>query len=126
MRFTDHEDGTVTDSLTGLMWTKDANMYGRRIWAKVFSDCESCTVGGYNDWRLPTVKELQSLIDFDRHDPALPVGHPFSNVQSSCYWSSSTHAYGTGFVWLVPLFNGGVGYYGKGNDYYVWCVRGGK
>ncbi|NIO68243.1 MAG: DUF1566 domain-containing protein, partial [Anaerolineae bacterium] len=44
------------------------------------------------DWRLPNVRELQSLIDYGRQTPALPSGHPFTGVQSSLYWSSTTHA----------------------------------
>jgi hypothetical protein len=126
-RFTDHGDGTVTDNLTGLMWTKNADMYGQRTWAEALSDCAGCTEGGYNDWRLPNVRELQSLIDYGQYDPALPDNHPFDPVQSSYYWSSSTYANATGLAWYVSLYVGGyVNYNGKGSGSYVWCVRGGQ
>jgi hypothetical protein len=127
-RFTDHGDGTVTDNLTGLMWTKDANMYGQRTWADALSDCASCTEGGHSDWRLPNVRELHSLIDYGRYNPAFPAGHPFTNVQSSWYRSSSTYASATSAAWLVNLSNGGVFGNGKsyGTGHYVWCVRGGQ
>jgi hypothetical protein len=79
-------------------------------------------------WRLPNVRELQSLIDYGNYNPALPTGHPFTNVQSvGWYWSSTTYAYFPWYAWLVyfhdGLLNGDV----EGNGYYgAWCVRGGQ
>jgi len=66
-------------------------------------------------WRLPNIKELQSLIDFGQLDPALPAGHPFTGVQSSGeigeesrYWSSTTRAgfNNTYFAWNLVLYDG--------------------
>jgi len=79
--------------------------------------------GTHTDWRLPNVKELQSLIDFGNYNPALPTGHPFSNVQSSYYWSSSTGADDTFYAWGVDMGYGGVYYGTKTIDFYVWPVR---
>lgn len=61
--FYDNGDGTVTDLNTGLMWqqTPDFDQYG---WEEAFDYADELTTGGYTDWRLPTVKELYSLIDF--------------------------------------------------------------
>jgi hypothetical protein len=92
-RFTDHGDGTVTDNLTGLIWLKNANCFGRRTWNQALSECNNLANGSCGltdgssagDWRLPNVRELQSLVDYSRYDPALPAGHPFSNVQSTYY-----------------------------------------
>jgi hypothetical protein len=72
------------------------------------------------------VRELQSLIDYGRYLPALPDGHPFTNVQSSWYWSSSTFACYASHAWRVFFYSGYVYYYGKNSAYYVWCVRGGQ
>jgi hypothetical protein len=94
-RFTDNGDGTVTDNLTGLMWTKDANLYERKIWGTALDHANNLSLGSdgcgtsYTDWRLPNVKELQSLIDFGNEAPALSSGHPFINVGDK-YWSSTT------------------------------------
>jgi hypothetical protein len=110
-RFTDNGDGTVTDNLTGLFWLKNANCFGTRTWNEALSDCNglangSCGLAGdwnAGDWRLPNVRELFSLIDFGQSGPGLPDGHPFSNVQTSSYWSSTTspltpaNAYWVGF-----------------------------
>jgi len=77
-RFTVSGD-SVTDNLTGLMWTKDAN-FGSKTWGQAKSYCSSLSWGGYDDWRLPNVLELQSLIDYALQNPALPTGHPFTDV----------------------------------------------
>ena len=135
-RFTDNSDGTVTDTLTGLIWLKNANCFGYIVWAQALSDSisladGSCgltdgSVGG--DWRLPNVKELQSLIDYGQNTPALPLAHPFSVVQSYYYWSSSTYVgYSGDCAWIVNMNTGNVEYDDKDNyAYYVWPVRGGQ
>jgi Protein of unknown function (DUF1566). len=65
-RFVDNGDGTITDQSTGLMWQKGFTISD-------FDDGEdkadSATTGGYDDWRVPTIKELYSLIDFRGTDP---------------------------------------------------------
>jgi len=161
-RFTDNEDGTVTDNLTGLIWLQNANCIqthdvahsgsefdkdgfvgdGRVTWenALVFvAGMNDGTYAGYNaektDWRLPNVKELQSLIHYGVHNPALPntagtdkwsPGDPFSGVESNWYWSSTTLADNPTNAWYVSLYHGPVGYYGKDHPIYVWPVRGGE
>ena len=60
--YTDPGDGTVTDNVTGLMWVKD--MGEKMTWEDALSGAEDFTLAGYNDWRMPTIKELYSLIQF--------------------------------------------------------------
>jgi len=128
-RFTDNGDGTVTDNLTGLMWTKDANLAGAMTWADAIAYANNLSLGNagcggpYTDWRLPNVKELQSLIDFGNYGPALPTGHPFTNVRSSYYWSSTTVAGNASSAWFVGMFSGYVYSYHKAYYLYVWPVR---
>lgn len=65
--YTSSEDGTVTDNVTGLTWTSSP---GKKVsYQKALDISESLTIGGYTDWRLPTIKELYSLIDFSGVDP---------------------------------------------------------
>jgi len=132
-RFTDNGDGTVKDNLTGLIWLKNANCFGLQSWTYALSSSNTLASGtcGLTDgsvagaWRLPNVRELQSLIDFGQSYPALPAVHPFSGVQSYHYWSSTTTAdYPIG-AWFVYLANGYVGNGDKAYPYYVWPVRGG-
>jgi hypothetical protein len=113
-RFTDNGDGTVTDALTGLMWTEDDNDNETMTWQEALDYANNLSLGNkgcgtsYTDWRLPNVKELQSLIDFSNYDPSLPGGHPFLNVQSSYYWSSTTIEGYTSFAWYVSMSSGSV------------------
>jgi hypothetical protein len=149
-RFTDNADGTVTDNLTGLIWLKDADCMGRRQWGTgtnetfdVISDlnsgtdftCDSYTAGTFNDWRLPNVRELQSLVHYGVYNPAVPntagtgkwtSGDPFTGVQSNYYWSCTTNANYTTSAWYVLLNYGLVDFHDKSYDDYVWPVRGGQ
>jgi hypothetical protein len=138
-RFSFQDNGTVADNLTGLIWTKDANAPGpsacspetSKAWQSAL-DYVAClntnNYLGYNDWRLPNRKELRSLLDYSNHDPALSSGHPFTSVQTSqYYWSSSTGTYNNsgGYAWVVDMFYGYMEGMYKAIGYYVWPVRGG-
>ena len=113
LRFTDNGNGTVTDNLTGLMWSKDGNLpNSTQTWQSALNYIVSLNSGtglaGYYDWRLPNRKELFSLIDYSNSVPALPTGHPFSNVQSAYYWSSSTYGYDNRNAWLIGMSFGNL------------------
>jgi hypothetical protein len=128
-RFTDN-GLTITDDLTGLEWTEDAYLPGEsKTWNDAIDYCNGLDYGGHDDWRLPNVRELFSLIDWSQWVPALPSGHPFDNVKTvtgDYYWSSTTTAYNMGYAWLVDLGGSFVTNGAKTNAYYVWPVRGGQ
>jgi len=132
-RFSD-SGNTVKDNLTGLVWTKNANLPGGTLtWEAARDYVAGMNAGthpnfGYTDWRLPNVNELKSLTDNSRYNPALPQGHPFTNVQSDGYWSSTTHAYYTDYVWLFIMNYGCVSYASRSYCpyYYAWPVRSGQ
>ncbi len=133
-RFTDNGDGTVTDNLTGLIWLKDANCSetvggiprdgGLMDWPAALAWCNSLGRGSCGlsdnsaagDWRLPNINELKSLVDHSRHDPDLPAGHPFSNVQSVWYWSSTSNPVYTAAAFTVGISRGSVYLAGKRPD----------
>jgi hypothetical protein len=130
-RFTDNRDGTVTDGLTGLIWLKDANCTeaaggidragGLLDWPSALAWCNGLAGGkcglsdnsAAGDWRLPNINELRSLVDYSRHDPALPAGHPFMNVRSAWYWSSTTNPAYTGGAYNVGMSRGSIHVTGK-------------
>jgi hypothetical protein len=69
-----NDDGTVSDKVTGLMWTQDPGE--KKIYHDPIEEARQCRVGGYADWRLPTIKELYSLIQFNGTDPDPRRGDP--------------------------------------------------
>jgi len=118
----------VTDNLTGLMWAKNANISVNLITGfEAIDICEKLELGGYDDWRLPNIKELQSLMDYSMQ--TLPK-EPFVNTQGGLgYWSGTltSPAQPPYSVWGVN----GEGYVtgntmdGSRYKHYVWPVRGG-
>ena len=60
--YTDNGDGTISDNITGLMWQKEMGI--KISYSEAYIKADTLTVGGYTDWRVPTIKELYSLINF--------------------------------------------------------------
>ncbi len=75
--YTDNSDDTITDNVTGLMWQKN---FKQVVWADAAADAASDTTAGYTDWRVPTIKELYTLIDFSG---ATGTGDPSSATAPS-------------------------------------------
>ena len=128
MRFSDNGNGTVTDNLTGLMWKKNANQAGVTMtWQQALDYVKTVNTGGYLDWRMPNRKEMRSLIDYSQLNPALPQGHPFTNVQQSSRYCESTSWQSTEDppvgVWEVGMRDGGNFDGLKTANYNVWPVR---
>ncbi|SDB33869.1 Protein of unknown function [Desulfonatronum thiosulfatophilum] len=119
-RFVDYGDGTVMDTATNLMWTNNANPFGRLNWDDAMSRCSSFSISGIGGWRLPSKDELLILYH------AMSGGHPFTGFQSSSYWSSSTYEDGHDFAWFVNMSHGSVDHYRKIDITYVWPVRAGQ
>jgi hypothetical protein len=132
-RFTDNGDETVTDNLTGLMWTKNANLNNEKMnWSQALSYANNLSLGNagcgtsYTDWRLPNRNELNSLADVENQNFALPRPHPFYNMQYGSYWSSTT-AFITSTAWTVNIQDSNEHNDGKDNIYgHVRTVRGGN
>ena len=122
-RFVDNGDGTVTDASTGLMW-QQATAPGTYTWQQALSYCEGLSLAGHTDWRLSTIKELESIVNLARYNPSIDTAFP--DTQSSYYWSPTTAASCTGVAWGMNFYSGNV--YGnyKSNSYCVRAVRGGQ
>ena len=121
--------GKIYDRFTGLEWAKMNKLpFGPMSWAAAFDfirAMNAANIHGYSDWRLPNVRELESLIDVRQHTPALSDGHPFDQVPEGC-WSSTTSRYEPRYAWVVYMQDGAVGVgFKKNTEFYVWAVRGG-
>lgn len=121
-----HDNGndTISDLNTGLMWQRsDTQNTGTRSWADANTYCNTATTGNHSDWRLPTVKELFSLVDFGRSNPAINTNY-FPDCRASAYWSSEVYTfYGTDMAWSVDFTDGYVFDDPVSTTYSVRCVR---
>jgi hypothetical protein len=116
----------VLDRETGLVWEKSPST-STPSWANAQILCNEVIVGNRRGWRVPTFQELASLVDpsVAFPGPALPSGHPFTNVGSFAYWSATTNL-DTSNAWAVSFGFGTVGVSAKPGAHRVWCVRGGQ
>jgi len=117
---------TVRDGLTGLTWTRSADLAPGPVgWAEAFAvvaGLNRTRLSGRADWRLPTIRELESLTDAVRHSPALPDGHPFAGTREA-YWSSTNSGYEADWAMCYYLHKGAVGVGFKGDrGFHVWAV----
>ncbi|WP_457592376.1 Lcl C-terminal domain-containing protein [Hydrogenimonas sp.] len=121
--------GVVTDSATGLMWQDDYSDNGGAVklatWIEAIDYCENLTLGGYSDWRLPNIRELNSIVDLSRYRP--PIDPVFQITESSRrYWSSTAETGRTSDAWYVSFSSCSRGNYDKTLVYSVRCVRSGE
>ena len=145
--FTDNGDGTVTDNLTGLMWEKQSddgsihdkdNIY---TWDTTFASkvatLNSTVFAGHNDWRVPNVVELQSLVNYGAGNPST-----FSAFNTSCsasctvltcsctrvgdYASSSTYHNSPSLGWFVHFGDGFTYFDNKSDNFFLRAVRAGS
>ncbi|MBI5185203.1 MAG: DUF1566 domain-containing protein [Nitrospinae bacterium] len=121
--FTDNGNDTVTDNNTGLAWQKTEG--GAMAWESAISYCKTLSLAGQSGWRLPNKRELMSIVNYGKNNPAIDTAS-FPNANSSLYWSSTTTAGGASSAWYVDFYLGGVSYNDKSHDSYVRCVRGGQ
>ena len=117
------EGDIVKDSVTKLEW-QDDNITDTMGWPEAIEYCENLELGGYDDWRLPNINELKTIIDRSRYNPAIISA--FEHTSSNRYWSSTTNEGDHEGAWGVYFYYGYVNGNYKGNDRYVRCVRDGQ
>jgi hypothetical protein len=139
--FIDNGDSTITDNATGLMWSQDDSGEGF-LWEGALDYAENATVAGYDDWRLPNAKELQSIADYSGAFPAMNTTYfnltELTNIKGQTdypfYWSSTSNPIegdateesgGTVYAWVLAA---GYNTDTEGNDLHgagsvVFCPK---
>jgi hypothetical protein len=122
--------GIVADTIANLIWQdnyrENNNSVKKASYADALSYCETLTLGRKDDWRLPNINELYSLVDKTKIYPSInPI---FKKVVASYYWSSTSdieypeNKWGIGF----DFGDDGSWFNSQSDEHYVRCVRGGK
>jgi len=114
----------VANTGNGLTWG-DALTWSNNLASGYCGLADNSKAG---QWRLPNITELESLLDAERSNPALTIGHPFSyiNIYGEInYWSGSSNANNNSYAWVVRINSGAIGCNNKTyfSYNYVWPVR---
>ncbi len=151
--FVDNGDGTVTDEATGLMWQQVDSGVGLD-WEDALSYAENLELADYDDWRLPNVKELQSIVDYTKSPSAyddenlgpaidtdffditpLPEGTTHTNPDYGYFWTSTSayfnpqdtsHPYAWYVAFGTAVNNEGADFHGAGGVRFDTKVEGGS
>jgi hypothetical protein len=121
-------NGTVYDTVARLTW-QQAVPATSFTWSSDGTTgsaqdyCQSLTLGGFSTgWRLPTMKELASIVDVTTNNPAVD-SNTFPSTPTSAFWTSSPCVIHAGLAWAVSFDDGSVVYFGASNALNVRCVR---
>lgn len=85
--FQNNGNGTISDNITGLMWQQSSSA-SQLLYNDAESYCQDQTLAGHDDWRLPDISELISILSFDDYNPATNTAY-FDTSLTSVYWSST-------------------------------------
>ena len=130
--------------INALMWQKET--LEEMTWYDAMEYAKNLRLGGYDDWRLPTIEELEEvvsscgginikcvdddwgeMIDKNEANKSYQECYKSKGFTSSYYWSSTASAYYSPNVWVVSFYDGSSNYYyKKENELYVRCVRAGQ
>jgi hypothetical protein len=120
-------DELVLDRLTGLVWTRNANLAEFPLrWQAALEYIVGMNkegAFGYSDWRLPNRRELRSLMSHKTKKPALPESHPFKDAFLGWYWTSTTSMINPAYAWYVHMEGARMFYGNKEQFSLLWPVR---
>jgi len=140
--YTDNGDGTITDNVTGLMWQQNPGT--KMTWSQAVENLETFSLAGYADWRLPSIKELYSIVQFSGNTKLTGDGEPYldtdyfvfsygdtsngersidSQMATSTIYDSATMG-GNSTVFGFNFADGRIKGYPTKMEFYVYYVRG--
>jgi len=126
-----NNNSVVTDSVTKLQWQDNINPYDTQKEIQLSAatvQCEDLTLDGHDDWRLPNINELASIVDDTKYNFALPsifTSHTNNENDHSGYWSSTTSGRLTHKAWIIRFDSGEQVIFesSKYGSHYTRCVR---
>lgn len=131
--FADNDDGTVTETSTGLIFqkcasgqTNDSSCTGpvtNLTWKDALLYCDGLSLAGRSDWRLPALNELKLLLDRSVRNPAIDAT-TFPNTSINFYWTSTTAHFNSASAWRLDFSVGNTLVATKTNTYPARCVTG--
>lgn len=116
------DDGlkVLKDNVTNLLW-QDGEEIVSKTWSNAISYCEDLSFANFEDWRLPSLEELNTIVDYGKSSPAIKDG--FLNTKSNSYWSSTPYRNDNSLAWIVDFSYGDDNWSYKTNSNAVRCVR---
>ncbi len=134
-RFTNNNDGTITDSISGLTWKRcseglsgtlcESGTPATFTWQEALQAGTASTFAGKKDWRLPNIKELASIVERQCTMPAInEIVFPATPTMS--FWSSTPYDANPGFAWNIYFPYGISDGNSKEYKFFVRLVRGGR
>jgi formylglycine-generating enzyme required for sulfatase activity len=108
------------DPETGLEWQSASP--GKMTWYEAMEYAGTLSLDEKEDWRLPSARELETLLDRNKYRPVMRDEVPFRDQLS--YWSSTTFSENTNNAWILMFDGAYVLSYYKSNRYHIRCVRG--
>jgi hypothetical protein len=120
-------ENLLYDRLTQRSWLNDRWLdTGAVTWQQALDHVKRMNKergAGHQDWRLPNIRELESLVDVSSHSPALAAGHLFHRIQEG-YWSATTSLYEPRYAWVLYTKDGAVGVgYKPQKDFHLLAIR---
>jgi len=119
----DRHNGIILDFNTGFEWqdnySDNSNNIKESTWSNAIKYCQELNLGNKSDWRLPSRKELLTIVDKNRNRPA--IDSTFRKTSSNFYWSIDR--FEGKYVWGIDFFYGSKGRYDENNEFLIRCVR---
>ncbi len=108
----------VSDETNNLIWTISDNSL--HTWQSALNYCETLNYAGRKNWRLPSINELATVINYSKLSPA----SDFPGIGSAYFWSSSTNPMNIKQAWRIHTYSGGISYADKAKETHkVICVK---
>jgi len=111
----------VIDTAMNLVWQDNSDTKTiKKSWEEAIDYCESLSLGGYDNWYLPNINQLYSIVDKSRYNPAIEP--TFQNIAIDHYWSSTVSAENSYGAWHIDFTSGSGGWGFGSGGYYIRCV----